>query len=570
MRYLFQIIATLAVGCTPGDKTHAVNGDDATAVADIVYTSGKVFTVNNAAPWAEAVAIKDGKFLAVGSNDDIAAVTGDTTDVFDLRGNLVTPGLVDPHTHAFEDYHSNNFAFSIQDKSSPESILAEVKAYAAANPDKEWITGGNWPVPMFPGDNPHRDLLDQVISDRPVCLTDMSAHSFWCNTKALEVTGIMNPDNEIPPGAVIERDADGTPSGTVREHAIGLVRRTIPAVPHEEWVATGRGFMQWFSSLGVTSTQIAAGNHAHLSAARELEDQGELSVRLVFALNYNYFDSPETKEQEGEFAFQAHEFKTEFIDPSHIKIFMDGTPNAYAAWMLEKYPGTDSYGTGYYQPHELVALYKKFTGKGLGVMSHAIGDRSVREVLNAIEAVKEAYPDTNVRHHITHTAMVHDDDVPRFAELGVAFEVAPVLVASKPLQELMLPIIGEKYLNDYANPRRAIDSGAVVGTGSDWQVAFMDPWKRIEYMVTRMDPDDREAAQMMPPNAISVGEAITIYTLGPAYAINKDKEIGSIEVGKYADMIVLDRDLFEIDPLEIAGTKVLTTVFAGKVVYQAD
>ena len=167
-------------------------------------------------------------------------------------------------------------------------------ARADENPDAEWILGGVFPAAMFPGDNPNRQLLDDIIPDRPVCIADQSAHSWWCNTRALEMTGLMESNADLPEGAVIERDANGVPSGTVREHAIGYMRQFIPPKPHDEWVAVARGFTEWFNRLGITSTQLAAGNEAHLKAAKELADSGDLSVRLVVALNYGYFDSAES------------------------------------------------------------------------------------------------------------------------------------------------------------------------------------------------------------------------------------------------------------------------------------
>ena len=539
-------------------------------LADVAYINGRIHTVNESQPWAEAVAIKDDRFLVVGSDADVGEVTGEGTRIVDLEGRLVVPGLIDPHTHLFEDYRNRHFAFAVQDESSPESILTEVEAYAAAEAGDGWVLGGVWPNGLFAGDNPARELLDERVADRPVCLADQTAHSWWCNTRALEITGLMDPSVELPKGAIVERDEQGVPTGTVREHAIGLMRRSIPPVPHEEWVEVARRATAWANSLGLTSTHLAAGNEAHLEAARELEDAGDLTMRLVVALNHGYFDSPESLDEEREFIDRASEYASEFVDPGFVKIFMDGSPTARAAWLLEPYPGTDDYGTGYYEPDELVALYREFTAKGVGVMSHAIGDRSIREVLNAIEVAREEFPDSTVRHHVTHAAIIHPDDLPRFAELDVAIDLAPILPTPPFLRDMMEPILGAEGVNQYANPRAAIDSGAATAVGSDWQVSFLDPWRRIGYLVTRVDSANPEWGIQVPANALNVEEAIRAYTLGPAYALNEDRETGSIEPGKYADMIVLDRDLFTIDPMEIAGTKVLETLFAGRVVFAGE
>jgi len=568
IRVLLLFIAITLASCgQQAEKTPSSQAEN--AAADTVYTNGKIYTVDEAQPWVEAVAIKDGKFIAVGSGNDVAEKIGDATSVVDLQGKLAIPGLIDPHNHAFEDYHSRNLAFSVKDTSTPENILEEVKAYDENNPGEGWITGGIFPSGMFPGNSPGRQLLDAVVPDRPVCLADQSAHAWWCNTKALEITGIMDASAELPEGAIIDRDKDGVPKGTVREHSIGFLRRSIPPIPHEEWLNTGRGFMQLFNSLGLTTIQIAAGNEAHLKAAGELQSNGELSVRLVFALNFGYYDSPETKEEESAFVDRASEYRSEFIDPGYIKIFMDGAPDGMTGWLLEPYVGTDNYGVGYFEPGELVTLYKNFTGRGVGIMSHATGNRSVREVLNAIEATQQAFPNSSVRHHVTHNGMIHPDDIGRFKKMGIAIDVAPTMPITPPLRAMMEPLIGKAGVDNYADARAAIDSGAYVAIGSDWQVSFLDPWKRIAFHVSRMDPDNLDQGLLNAEKALTVGEAIKAYTLGPAYAMNKDSETGSIEVGKYADMIVLDHNIFEVKPLQIADTKVLTTVFAGRVVHEA-
>ncbi len=568
MRKLALLIATVLVvsACSKKDATPTT----AAEVADSVYTNGRIYTVEGDTEWAEAVAIKDGKFIVVGSADDAAAVTGDATEVIDLEGRFVMPGLIDPHTHMFEDYHNKNFAFGIEDNSSMESILAAVAAHVEANPGDGWITGGSFPAGLFPNDSPPKEALDEVVPDRPICIADQSAHAWWCNSRALEIAGIIG-DAELRDGSIVDRDDDGNVAGTVREHAIGHMRQFIPPIPQDEWEAVGRGFIGWLNSMGITSVQLAAGNEAHLKAATKIEADGDLSVRLAVALNYGYFDSPETLDEEYAFIQRSSAYKTEFVDPGYTKIFLDGVPTSRTGWLVEPYLGDDEfYSKGYYDADDLNRIYTDFTEKGIAVMAHATGSRSVREVLNAIESAQAAHPNSSVRHHITHNGVVHADDVGRYAEMGITADLAPIFPIPPFLADAAALELGRERVNNYTNPRAILDAGGEIAIGSDWSVSPIDPWNRLAFVVTRQDANNPDWGVMTAENALTVAEAIRAYTWGPAHAINKEKETGSIEVGKYADMIVLDRNLFEIDPIEIAGTQVLTTVFAGKEVYEAS
>ena len=573
MQKLCLLIAlmVLLAGCSsedqPSDNATQTNASD---VADTIYTNGRIYTVNESQPWAEAVVVKDGKFVAVGSSDEAKSFAGEATEIIDLGGKFVMPGLIDPHTHMFEDYHNQNFAFGIVDNSSLKTILAAVKAYAEENPDEEWIIGGSYPNGLFPGDSPAREMLDEIVPDRPVCIADQSAHAWWCNTRALEIGGIIG-DAELRDGALIDRTESGDVAGTIREHAIGHMRQFVPPVPQEEWEAVAVGFTDWLNSMGITSVQLAAGNEAHLKAATKLETNGVLSVRLAVALNYGYFDSPEAADDEYAFIQQAGKYKSEFVDPGYVKIFMDGVPTSRTGWMVEHYEGTpDDFGSGYYTPKDLARIYADFTSKGVAVMAHATGSRSVREILNAIETAQMAFPDSPVRHHVSHNGVIHADDITRYKELGIAADLAPVFPIPPFLAEFAASAIGEDRVANYSNPRAVLDAGGIVAIGSDWSVSAIDPWSRLAFVVSRRNADNPDWGVMVVENALTVAEAIRAYTWGPAHAINKERETGSIEVGKYADMIVLDRNLFEIEPIEIAGTKVLKTVFAGKVVHTAD
>ena len=539
--------------------------------ADVIYTNGKIFTVDVGDSIVAAVAIKDRKFIAVGSAEDVDEHRGPTTRTVDLGGAFAMPGIIDVHMHPFEDYHRDAFLLTIEDNSTPEAILAAVKAYADANPEKEWIIGGAWPPGMFPSEAPTRQVLDAVVADRPVFLQDQSAHSVWMNTPALKFAGIWEArDTDLPDGSVVVRDPLGLPSGTIREFAIGYARRSMPPFPDEEMIETAKGFQAKFHSLGITSAKAAAGYQSHINAVHALNNAGEWKLRMHMAMSFNYYDAGNTLDEQLNAIRNAGDYVLEFFDPRGFKIFIDGTPPTREGWVIDPYPGTTNHGVHYYSAADLRAIYTLANEMDRVVMAHGTGDRSVREVLNAIEAVREDFPESRIRHHPTHNGLTHEEDITRFKELGLTIELSPIVWFPAATVKGFEDVMGRLNVANYTNPRRLLDAGADIAVASDWSVGPLDPWARIGYLVSRARPDDPESGPFLPENAITPQEAIRASTLGPAHVIGVDNETGSISVGKYADMIVLDRDLTTIPTTEIKDVKVKRTIFAGEEVYVAD
>ncbi len=539
--------------------------------ADTIYTNGKIVTVDPGQPVVEAVAIADRKFIAVGSAADVAAHKGPQTKVIDLAGAFAMPGIVDVHMHPFEDFHRDTYLLGIEDNSTPEAILAAVKAYADANPEKEWIIGGSWPPGMFADEAPTRQMLDEILPDRPVFLQDQSAHSVWMNTKALELAGFMEAkDADLPEGSVVVRDANGVPSGTIREFAIGYARRSMPPFPAEEMIGTARGFQKLFHSLGLTTVKTAAGYQSHIDAVHALDKAGEWKLRMHMAMSYNYYDAGSTLQEQIDAIKSADKYVLEFFDPRGFKIFMDGTPPTREGWVVDPYPGTDNYGVHYYSPPDLAVIYSMATQMNRVVMAHATGDRSVREVLNAIKTARKTYPDSPLRHHPTHNGLVHDDDLQMFKDLELTVELSPIAWFPADTVASFEQIMGRSTVANYTNPRRLLDAGLNIAVASDWSVGPLSPWQRISFLVSRIRPEDPESGPFLPDSAITPQEAIRASTLGAAHVIGVENETGSIAVGKFADMIVLDRDITAIPPVDIKDTKVLRTLFAGEEVHTAN
>ncbi|MGI9369021.1 MAG: amidohydrolase, partial [Ruegeria sp.] len=500
--------------------------------ADMVFTNGKIYTVNSDAPWADAVAIENGIFVAVGSHDDAMAHAGSGTEVIDLNGQFVLPGLVDAHTHGFSALYTRQ-NWLVLDASSREALLQSVKDYADANSDNEWITGETWPPGMFPEDAPEAAWLDEIVPDRPVYLVDQSGHSAWLNTKALEIMGFDNPDLELDPRAVVLRDDAGNPTGTIRELAMGYARQFLPERTVEEWTDAGRAMMQDYHSNGFTATRLAGGSLDRLEALRTLEQAGELQMYISVAMDYDRFDEWGTKEEQLDAMRKSREFETELVGPMGLKMFLDGTQLSRQAWNFEAYPGfPDNFGDQYYQTEEMKGLVKDLTGEGFFVMAHATGDRAVNQILDAIEAAQAAHPDATVRHQPTHNIQISMDDMGRFSELGIVAELSPQLQVNEGLNDTIVGLLGEAIARSRLwQARQLIDAGNELALASDWTVSALSPWLGIEQVVTR---------RFAPATAITMAEAIRAYSYGGAHILQKENEIGSIETGKSADMIVVN------------------------------
>jgi predicted amidohydrolase YtcJ len=562
--FFFMVsVAILLTGC----KKNPPAGPGSEKAADSVFVNGKIYTVNKKQPWAEGVAIKDGKFIKVGTDEEIKGLISEKTEVIDLGGKFAMPGLIDAHVHAFEDYHKELYQLTL-DQSSVDALFKSVKDFAEANPDAEWVTGASWPIGMFEDNNPHRDLLDAAVSDRPAMIFDQGFHSALLNTRALEICGILDKDFVPPDKGMVKRDKNGVPTGTISEYTIGYVRTFMPKTLPEEWLDTASKFQKVFHSNGITTVKMAAATEDHLIAVKTLADQGKLKLRILAALNYNYFDSPETIEEEFEVIKKADQYVSEFFDPRGAKLFLDGDPLNREGWLTTPYPGTESTGNANYTQEELTEAYIMMDKMGRTIMTHSIGDAANHAVLNAIESAQKINPDGAMRHHATHNSLLRDEDLKRFKELGIAAEFSPIIPFNQDLIELGSSILGREKFKKWQNARGVIDNGGVVAIASDWKVSPVEPWPKIQYVITRKHPDHPDMEPFAPGQALTLEEALRAYTWGAAYAINKEKETGSIEEGKYADMVLLDRNLFEIKPETIKDTKVLKAVFAGELVYE--
>jgi len=560
-----SLIAMLA-SCGSAQEEPKQSGN----TADIVYTNGKFYTVNENQPWAEAVAIKGGKFLAVGSKADVEAVIGDFTAVIDLDGKFAMPGIHDLHLHLSNIYaqeFSGELLFS--DRISKAEVEKSVRDYIAANPDVDWIRGNKWGLDLFDNGIAKKDWVNSINAEKAIFLIDSTGHNAVANSKALELAGITK-DTPNPPGGVIHHLPNGEPSGYVSETAMGLIGKYFaPANMEAKYLGLLKS-MADIRSYGITSLKDPMVNEETVRAYRQLENEGKLPHRVMAAtLADDYQAELIDYETFRELAPRLGDLASERINTKSIKWFGDGTPMSQTALLVDPYPtGKDDFGSmGIFEKDfaDIVEYHKQ----GFQATVHATGDGTVRKILDLIEESRAADPQPGLLHHIAHSNLVHPDDYSRFNELGVAAEFSPrTLWYPSELSKLAYPAVGNEMMTRWSPMRQLLNAGALVVYGSDWPAGTpdADPWAALQILVTRTDPSGEYDGRLGDP--VTMEEAIQIMTLNGAKLMMHETETGSIEVGKYADFIVLDRNLLEAALDELGGTKVEKTVLEGEVVYE--
>lgn len=548
--------------------------------ADLVLSGGAVYTVDAARRWAEAVAVRDGLIAAVGTGADVAELIGPKTQVIDLDERMLLPGFQDAHIHA-PSAGLDRLRVDLSTAHALDEYRALIKAYADAHPEAEWVLGGGWAMDVFPGGTPTRDVLDELVPDRPVFINNRDNHGAWVNSRALELAGVTaeTPD---PADGRVERDVAGAPSGTLHEGAMNLVRRHVPPASAEEQL---RGLLlaqEYLHSLGITAWQDAiVGTYSTIQdsydAYANAAGRGDLTARVIGSLWWERGKGLEqlpllldrrAKAQEGRFRAPT------------VKIMADGICENFTAALLDPYLGpggrpTDNTGIAFFEAEELKEAAVALDREGFQLHIHAIGDRAVRNALDAIEAARRANGWNDLRHHLAHIQVVQPDDVPRFRALGVTANAQPLWAALEPqMTELTLPFLGKERATWQYPFRSLLASGATMAFGSDWPVSSPNPLWELHVAVNRQVPGRYPyggvgAEPFLPDECLDLPEAIRAFTMGSAYVNHLDDETGSIEVGKYADLAVLDRNLFEQPTAEIADARVLLTLVEGNAVHEA-
>ncbi len=549
------------------------------AAADTIYLNARIYTVNDAQPWADAVAIRDGHFVHVGDSAAAQAYRGPATTVVDLQGAMVMPGINDAHVHAqrggVKSLYECNFPFS----STPEQIATQVAKCVAENPDLLWIRGGQWDSGFFDTHDiaSPRAFLDAVSGDKAVLLNDDSNHNGWVNSRALALAGIDKDTPDPSDGTIVRDPVTGEPNGLLLEGAEQRVSDQLPEWSEAQLQAGAREALRIANSFGITGLKEAYSEPHAMAAFQALEAANELTAHLALGIQtpYGHRDGPLDY---AAIDAQRDRYASDGLHTAFVKVFMDGVPTASrTAAMLEPYTpehneAESHRGMLHLAPELLTQDLIELDKRGYTVKIHTAGDRSVRVALDAIAAARKANGNSGLRHELAHAGYIDPEDVPRFAELDAVADLSPYLWHPSPIIDSVVAAVGSPRGEQYFPVRSLLEANAPILAGSDWPAAVetIDPWLGIEALVTRQDPRGQFPGSFWPEEAITLADALRIMTLGGARAMRLDQRTGSIEVGKSADMIVLDRDPFAIEPQDISEIRVLRTLFAGNTVYTAN
>jgi predicted amidohydrolase YtcJ len=545
--------------------------------ADFVLTNGKVYTVDEAQPWAEAVAVSGNEIVYVGDNDGASAFVGEGTESIDLGGRLLLPGFVESHIHLGGGAGtSSGLILSTED--SIEEVLKKVKDYADANPDLPTIFGASYLSTLFGPEGPTKEVLDEMIPDRAVFLMDQTLHSVWVNSKAYEVAGITT-ETPAPPGGEYVKNDQGELSGTIRGVPAHLpVLEANKAISVDGLMKVLPDVFEGLSEFGFT-TAIDMGMPFAAEAAYDafvsLDEKGELPIRL--SVTY-YVNTPSLADGAVEMLEKySKKYKTEHVWFDTLKITGDSVVENQKAAFIEPYLTSGDNGSLYFDKEALLEMVMPAAEKGFNITIHTIGDLATRTALDAAEAIREAgHHDTLFS--TTHSQMVHPDDRPRYKELNVTAQSTgnwAVLLPS------YVELLGQERVDTLQFPFRTwADGGVNIALGADWPATpggfenGVHPFNNIYSAMHRKAPKEAQAAlgtidEALKPydETLTLEECIEAYTMGGARMLGIADEIGSIEVGKKADLILLDQNLFEIDAEAIPKTKVLGTMFDGRIVH---
>lgn len=561
--------------------------------ADFVLQHGKIYTVDAARSWASAIAVKNGVIVYVGDDAGVQAWIGPKTQKEDLGGRLVLPGFIDGHVHPVSSGVEMNRC-DITEKETVEDVLAAIKACAEAHPEKPWVIGNGWALPLFPNANPQKEQLDAIVPDRPVMIGSADGHSIWVNSKALAAAGITK-DTPDPDRGRIERNAAGEPSGTLRESASDLVYNVAPKPTLDEEVEGLKSSLHLMNSTGITGFLDASVGEEELKVYQEAEKKGLLTAHAATALyadpkgeSENLYGimgtakktKPSNADMMKQLAAQVDKFKrlraeyrSKHLKADTVKIFEDGVIEANTAALLHPYldKGDDA-GQVNWEPEELNPFVAMLDQSGFQVHVHAIGDRAIRFALNAAENAQKENGIHDARTSLAHIQLIDPADVPRFGQLRVIPVFQPLWAYEDSyIRDLTIPKLGPERMRWNYPMRSVAQHGAMMAMGSDWSVSSVNPLDGIEVSVTRRDPEESESKgePFVPEERLDLPTAVAAYTIGSAYENYWEKQLGSLEVGKTADIIVLSENIFDIPAPRINEAKVLKTYFEGKLIYQA-
>ncbi len=562
---LIVFIILIVTGCGPD----AVEPER--QAADRVLVNGFVYTVDAERSVAEAVALRDGHIVFVGGNEEADAFVGAGTEVIDLGGQMLLPGFHDSHTHILVGDATDEECDLLRIDSVAEvhSKLRECTKLEGFGEDR-WIIGSGWSDWLWPKSEPNKAILDELFPDRPVFLTSSFGHSIWVNSRALQLAGIHKETRAGDDGVIVRDPETGEATGALHESANMLVQNVLPAETPEYQKKRIRTAVDMAHRLGFTAT-IEPGIDAELiQPILEMADAGEINLRNIVSLSPVNWQPAAFDDGVYEFLEQREQWRRPNLDVDSVKVYMDGVIEAGTGALLEPYDD-ESFGLGlrFYTQEKVNEYFSRFDAMGIQIHVHAIGDAAIRMALDGFEAMQAANGVSGNRHHMTHLQLIAAEDLPRFGAMDIGATFQTLWAYPDPAAiELDIPMIGEKRTYEMYPLASLQRAGGRINGASDYFVTSMNPLLAMEVGITRQDPYTNDGPILDETERVDLATMIEAYTINGAYTMKLEDKQGSIEVGKRADLVVLNRNLFDISAYEISDAHVTMTIFDGRTLYQ--
>lgn len=574
---LLNKFSVLILSVAASFNSYAAATVPASQQADLILQNGKIYTGSSQQPWAEAVAVKAGKIVAVGSADQVMGFRNGSTKVVDLGNRMAMPGINDAHAHPTWGGLKQLFQCNFPASSTPLQIKERISTCIKGQPQSQWIRGGQWTAEFFQknGIDSPRQWLDAISGDKALLLTDDTGHNIWANSKAMGLLNI-SAETQAPKGSSFEKNpATGEFTGILLE-ANGYIKSKLPDWSDAQYLQAAQYAVALANSFGITGIKDADANENVARAFYNLDQKEGLNAHVGVAIRIsdehkkNIFDMPQIMRI-------RDSYRSRHVNTGFAKIYLDGVPtSARTAAMISPYKPDAHAHDDLQKGHllltadELKAALIELDKQGFTVKIHAAGDQAIRSALDAIEAMRKVNGNSGLKPELAHAEFIDPTDLPRFARLNATADFSPYIWYPSPISDAIESVVGERARQAWPT-RDLLDSGATIIAGSDWPSVVPDltPWNAIEALVTRRDPSGQHAGAMWPQQAIKLEEALGIFTKNGAQALGASERTGSIEVGKSADIIVLNQNIFEVPVDDISETRIVSTYFEGNKVYPA-
>ena len=545
---------------------------------DQIWFNGLIETLDVQKPFATAIAISQGRIIAVGNDEDVLNLKQSGTKIVNLYKKFLMPGLVESHTHALWGACKKLFDVSVDFNSSLDDLLGATKSRVAMASQDTVVIGGPWRIDMLENidENP-KNILDRLAPDTPVVLEDTTQHSLWCNTKVIELVGMENLSRDFKDG-IAQKDNDGNLNGIFSEGACRPIRSKLKRTESQLKEASSH-FVELFNQYGITSFKEPMADEDNLSAYKKFDETGQLTLHM--AAHISKF-SPLTS---GEISFEKLEklrrdYKSENIRTDFAKLFLDGVAPTFTASFFDPYTTKSGYDNDNHDPEKTLLMdfdnlsnvLGELDNRGFTTKIHAVGDYAIHTALNAIESTRKKNGFSGLRHEIAHCPFVIEDDIKRFKKLDIVAEVSPKLWFPNPMTKAQIHVLGHERVQKCHPIKSLLNSGASVTYASDWPAGTPDPnpWMGLAGMISRKDPNNNYDGYIGKDEVISLQQALPIFTINGAKSLGMEKETGTISIGKWADFIVLEKPIQNYSIQEIANMKVHQTIWKGRIVYSVD